>query len=101
MLEQFKANGNKDMVRKLEAAPVTMTGGTPAGYLQVRDQAMHLLGVGTTRDMKSVITGILIPSWFSRAYTLGENVKLWRGKAQGGVSILFETMQRADLRQQY
>ena len=100
MLEQFKANGNRVMVRKLGAAPVTMTDGIPAAYLQVRDQAMHLLGIGTTRDMKSVITGILLPSWLSRAYTLGEKVNLWRGKAQGGVSILFETMQRADLSQQ-
>jgi pimeloyl-ACP methyl ester carboxylesterase len=100
MLEQFKANGNTAMVRKLEAAPVTLMGGTPAAYLQVRDQAMHLLGVGTTRDMQSVITGILLPSWLSREYTLGEKVNLWRGKAQGGVSILFETMQRTDLSQQ-
>ena len=29
MLQQFKENGNTNMVRKLEAAPVTMTGGTP------------------------------------------------------------------------
>jgi pimeloyl-ACP methyl ester carboxylesterase len=100
MLAQFKANGNKEMVRKLEAAPVTMTDGTQAAYLQVRDQAMHMLGVGTTHDMKSIITGILIPSWLSREYTFGEKLNLWRGKAQGGVSILFETMQRTDLSQQ-
>ena len=30
--------------RKLEAAPVTMTGGTPEAYLKVRDTAMHTLG---------------------------------------------------------
>jgi pimeloyl-ACP methyl ester carboxylesterase len=97
MLEQFKANGNTEMVRKLEAAPVTMTDGTPAAYLQVRDQAMHMLGVGTTHEMKSILTGIFIPSWLNREYTLGEKVNLWRGKAQGGVSILFETMQHTDL----
>ncbi|MBX3001472.1 MAG: alpha/beta hydrolase [Caldilineaceae bacterium] len=100
MLAQFKANGNREMVRKLEAAPVTMANGVPAAYLQVRDQAMHMLGVGTTHEMKSIITGILIPSWLSREYTLGEKLNLWRGKAQGGVSILFETMQRTDLSRQ-
>jgi len=62
MLAQFKANGNRGMVRKLEAAPVTMTGGTPDAYRAVRDPAMHSLGIGTTHDMNSVITGIFLPS---------------------------------------
>ena len=38
MLERFKQAGNRSMVRKLEAAPVTMTAGTPGGYLAVRDR---------------------------------------------------------------
>ena len=80
MLEQFKANGNKKMVRKLEAAPVTLAGGTPAAYLAVRDEAMHSLGIGTTHDMKSVVTGIFLPSLQSREYTVGEKINLWRGK---------------------
>jgi pimeloyl-ACP methyl ester carboxylesterase len=101
MLEQFQRTGNREMTRKLEVAPVTMADGTPAAYLQLRDQAMHMLGVGTTREMKSIITGILIPSWLSREYTLGEKLNLWRGKAQGGVSILFETMQQTDLSEQF
>jgi hypothetical protein len=37
MLERFKQAGNGHMVRKLEAAPVTITAGTPAAYLKVRD----------------------------------------------------------------
>ena len=69
------------MVRKLEAAPVTMDGGTPEAYLKVRDAAMHRLGVGTTHDMKSVITGIFLPSWRFRGYTWGEKGNLWRGRA--------------------
>ena len=62
MLQQFKENGNRAMVRKLEAAPVTMRDGTPHAYLAIRDKAMHSLGIGTTHDMKSVITGIFLPS---------------------------------------
>lgn len=31
------------MVRKLEAAPVTLTGGKPAAYRAGRDQALHSL----------------------------------------------------------
>ena len=33
MLQQFRENGNTQMVRKLEEAPVTMTGGIPDAYL--------------------------------------------------------------------
>ena len=92
MLQQFKENGNTEMVRKLEAAPVTMTGGTPDAYRALRDEAMHSLGIGTTHDMKSVITGIFLPSLTSREYTLREKVNLWRGKSRSGVSILWDEM---------
>ena len=100
MLQQFRAAGNAEMVRKLEAAPVTMENGAPAGYLQIRDEAMHSLGIGTTRDMDSVITGIFLPSWLTRDYTLAEKINLWRGKTQAGVSVLWDTMTTTDLAQQ-
>jgi pimeloyl-ACP methyl ester carboxylesterase len=99
MLEQFKANGNSDMVRKLEAAPVTPAGGTPDAYLALRDTGMHSLGIGTTREMNSVITGIFLPSLASREYTLAEKVNLWRGKSRSGVSMLWKTMITTDLSQ--
>ena len=85
------------MVRKLEAAPVTMEGGTPHAYLALRDVAMHSLGIGTTHDMNSVITGILLPSFASRDYTLMEKVNMWRGKSRAGVSLIWDTMLSTDL----
>ena len=97
MLQQFKENGNTEMVRKLEAAPVTMTGGTPDAYLALRDPAMHSLGIGTTHDMNSVLTGIFIPSLTSRDYTLSEKVNMWRAKANSGVSSLWDEMLATDL----
>ncbi len=97
MLQQFKQNGNKEMVRKLEAAPVTMTDGTPDAYLAVRDEAMHSLGIGTTHDMNSVIAGILLPSFTSQEYTLTEKVNMWRGKAHSGVALLWNKMLNTDL----
>ena len=81
MLEQYAARGNKRMVRKLQNAPVTMTPPLSRSYDLIRDEVMHGLGIGTTRDMTSVVSGIFIPSWQSRAYTLGEKVNIWRGKA--------------------
>lgn len=97
MLAQFKENGNSKMARKLEAAPVTMTDGTPDAYLALRDVAMHSLGIGTTHDMKSVITGIFLPSLTSQEYTLVEKVKLWRGKSQSGISCMWNEMVATDL----
>jgi pimeloyl-ACP methyl ester carboxylesterase len=80
MLKQYKENENTRMVRKLEAAQPTVTGPLPLSYDLLRDDAMHSLGIGTTRDMKSVITGVFLPSLLSRQYTIAEKVNLWRGK---------------------
>jgi pimeloyl-ACP methyl ester carboxylesterase len=97
MLGRFRDTGNSSMVRKLEAAPVTMTAGTPDGYLAVRDRAMHGLGVGTTHDMNSVFRGIFWPSLRSPHYTLSEKTKMWRGKLSSGVSVLWDEMLAIDL----
>ncbi|HBE77197.1 MAG TPA: alpha/beta hydrolase [Firmicutes bacterium] len=100
MLRQFKENGNTKMVRKLEAAPVTMTNGVPDPYLAIRDQAMHSLGVGTLHDMRSVIGGIFLESLQSREYTFSEKFNMWRAKISSGVSILWNTVMATDLAKQ-
>jgi pimeloyl-ACP methyl ester carboxylesterase len=97
MLEQFKKNGNNKMVQKLEAAPVTMNGGTPATYLALRDNAMHSLGIGTTHEMNSIVTGMFLPSLISRCYTMSEKVNLWRAKSRSGVSLLWDEILATDL----
>ncbi len=101
-LEQYKKNGNMDMVQRLEAAPPTMTVPLPAAYDALRDEYMHGIGVGTTRDMKSVVTGIFVPSWQFREYTLGEKVNLWRGKffSRSHNFNLWDKLQATDLTQQ-
>jgi pimeloyl-ACP methyl ester carboxylesterase len=100
MLQQFKENGDKEMVRRLEAAPVTMTTGTPDAYRALRDPAMHSLGIGTTHDMNSVVTGLFLPSLQSRDYTLMEKVHTWTAKAKSGVALLWDDMLTTDLSQQ-
>ena len=99
MLKEFKENGNTKMVRKLEAAPVTTTDDVPDSYLALRDGAMHSLGIGTTHDMKSVISGIFLPSLTFREYTLMEKVNLWRGKSQTGVSPIWNELMSTNLPQ--
>jgi pimeloyl-ACP methyl ester carboxylesterase len=98
MLAQFRTNGNRRMVRKLEAAPVTLAGALPAAYVAVRDEAMHTLGIGTTRDMRSVVTGIFLRSWLSREYTFGEKLNLWRGK-RFSKALLWDDLIATDLTQ--
>jgi pimeloyl-ACP methyl ester carboxylesterase len=97
MIGRFKEAGDRRMVRRLEAAPVTMTGGTPKAYLAVRDRAMHRLGAGTTHDMKSVLSGVVWPSLKSPQYTLAEKAKLWRGKLSSGPSLFWDEMLATDL----
>jgi pimeloyl-ACP methyl ester carboxylesterase len=97
MLQQFRAQGDRRMVRRLERAPVTMEDGATRGYLRLRDPAMHPLGIGTTHDMKSVVTGILWPIVRSPDYSTREKIALFRGKAAGGVSPLWGEMTSTDL----
>jgi pimeloyl-ACP methyl ester carboxylesterase len=86
LVAEFEKRNDHRMLKKLTAAPVSEAHGTPKGYLAVRDKAMHRLGVGTTHDMRSVITGIFLPSLASPHYSLAEKVRLWRGKLASGVS---------------
>jgi pimeloyl-ACP methyl ester carboxylesterase len=101
-LAYYKENGNTNMLRKLEAAPPTLTVPLPANYEALRDAYMHGAGIGTTRDMDSVVTGIFLPSWQFREYTLSEKVNLWRGKlfSRSRNFSLWDKMQVTDLAQQ-
>jgi len=98
MLAQFRANGNSRMVRIFEEAPVMLTPTLPASYAAIRDKAMHTLGIGTTRDMRSVVSGIFLPSLTFREYTLREKINLWRGKLFSH-ALLWDEMLVTDLTQ--
>ncbi|PKN82901.1 MAG: alpha/beta hydrolase, partial [Chloroflexi bacterium HGW-Chloroflexi-8] len=80
MLPKYREMGDTRMVRLLENNPVTLSVPLPLGYEKIRDEAMHRLGVGSTRDMDSVITGVFLPSWKFPEYTLKEKINLWKGK---------------------
>jgi pimeloyl-ACP methyl ester carboxylesterase len=97
MIGEFRNKGNLRMVKKLEATPVTMANGTPPAYSAVRDIAMHSLGIGTTHDMKSVISGIFIPSLKCSEYTLPEKVRMWAGKSRAGISFIWKNIMDTNL----
>ena len=97
MLERFRQRGDTKLVPSLERAPVTTAGGTPDGYLALRDKGMHSLGIGTTHDMKSVISGIFIPSWLADEYSLQEKINIWRGRSFSRSFGLWDKVLRTDL----
>jgi pimeloyl-ACP methyl ester carboxylesterase len=99
MLAAYRQRGDAGMVHDLEAAPVSMTSGTPENYLKLRDKAMHQLGIGTTHDMTSVITGVFLASWTFPGYTIGEKIDLWRGRSFSRSFGLWEQLIRVDLRE--
>lgn len=78
MLSLCEKEGNRALLEQLTDNPF----GTESYFNSgVRDKAMHTLGVGTTRSMKSVITGIFFPSLRMTDYSLTERINIWRGKS--------------------
>ena len=103
MLAQYQAVGNTKMARKLEAYPIHSDDAAFASYVSsfLRDEAMHELGIGTTRAMRSTALGIFLPVMQCRAYTLDEKINLWRGKAfLAHSTTLRERMYATDLTDQ-
>ena len=85
------------MVRRLEEAPVGDVVPLPDPYVKLlRDVAMHRLGIGTTHDMTSIVTGLLLRLLLNREYTPSEKVDLWRGKLFSG-RCLWNTQLSTDL----
>lgn len=98
MRAAYAKAGDVEMVRKLDEFPIPELGTVPPAYRRLlRDEAMHKLGVGTTREMTSVVSGIFVPVWTSPIYTLGEKVRFWRGKWSEPSRLLWDAMIAADI----
>lgn len=83
MLEQYQKAGNKKRIKQFEECPIRESEEMYRKYKSsmLRDEAMHELGVGTARNMDSVIKGIFLTSLRCTAYTPIERINIWRGKA--------------------
>lgn len=97
MVRAYHARGDDAAAARLAAVPVELAGTAPSAYQRLRDGAMHDLGIGTTRDMRSVVTGLFWPSMWFTEYTLREKINLWRGKAATGISAVWREMVVTDL----
>ena len=82
LLDEYLAAGNKKMVDKLKRYPVLDDDAYVLPFFKsmVRDQAMHQLGVGTMRTMKSVEKDVVLPIMLCKAYTAREKMGLWKSK---------------------
>ncbi len=82
MLAQYRAQGNNNMARRLLEYPIAESEEMYREYAKfLRDEAMHDSGVGTARDMRSVIADLFFPSLRCTAYTQAERINIWRGKS--------------------
>jgi pimeloyl-ACP methyl ester carboxylesterase len=97
LIEHFRRRGDERMVRRLRRAPIPARPPLPRSYLAVRDRAMHRAGVGTTREMRSVVTGLFLPSLTFDEYSVGERVRLWAGKVASRRSPLWDALLSTDL----
>lgn len=84
MYNRYKEMGNRKMCASFEEYPIHQSEELYAEYRSsgLRDEAMHDLGVGTTRDMHSVISGLFFKSLRCMAYTIPERINIWRGKVK-------------------
>lgn len=98
MLEQYKILRNNEIVKKLEEVSISEEGLVSYPDLSLRDAAMHRLGIGTTHNMNSVVTGVFLPIMQSQSYTLSEKINIWRAKAfLSNSTNLFEELYSTDL----
>ncbi len=82
MLERCRQLRQRGLAHALRKTPIDSAEASLEPYLNgmARDKAMHALGVGTMHGMRSVVTGILLPSLRCREYTPAERIAIWRGK---------------------
>jgi pimeloyl-ACP methyl ester carboxylesterase len=82
MLERCAQLRNARLAGALRRTPIERADAPLEPYLNgmARDKAMHALGVGTMHAMRSVVTGILLPSLRCREYTPAQRIAIWRGK---------------------
>lgn len=89
MMEQYEKSGKTKKVKELEKyssifeniEKIDLQDKLTQDYFRsARDKDMHELGIGTTHEMKSVISGIFLPSFKMQEFTVGERINIWKAK---------------------
>jgi pimeloyl-ACP methyl ester carboxylesterase len=89
MYEFYKGKGKTDRMKELDKFKILFETKSTINFKdpltkqyfeKVRDAYMHESGIGTTHEMKSVITGIFFPSFRIKDFSLMEKINIWRAK---------------------
>lgn len=80
--QRSEETGDRKTLKQLAAYPVLEQEDTVKPFFQsmVRDQSMHALGVGTMRNMRSVMKDVFLPVLLCKAYTVQEKINYWASK---------------------
>ena len=100
MIDYFQSVGDEHAIGLLNRWSQIQPDGTVVfdpNYLGKIDELKHQAGCGTMHEMKSVISGIFFPQLFSRAYSIGEKINFWKGKAFMRYSRAYQEMLELDL----
>ncbi len=93
MLQYYENVGNNRTAAKIKKVDYESD-----EYAGMRDAIMHKAGIGTTHDMKSVVSGLFLASLKNKEYTLSEKINIWKGKIFSRNTSLFQEMDETDLR---
>lgn len=82
MEEKYTETGNISTLSELKKFPILQSDTSYTYFYKslIRDKSMHELGIGTMRNMKSVLWGVFIPVWMCHAYTIREKMNIWHSK---------------------
>jgi len=82
MVDMYSRAGNKKAAAKFREYPIHEDDAYLLPFFNsvLRDKSMHELGIGTMRNMTSIMTGVFYPVWMCRAYTVREKFGIWRSK---------------------
>ena len=81
MLERFRQKGDTRWCAKARKSPGHSYGRNTGRLFALRDKEYKSGESVRPTDMKSVISGIFIPSWLASEYSLREKINLWRGRS--------------------
>jgi len=97
ILNHYKKTKNRKMTDYFQSISFNDQNKIPEEYLKMRDVAMHELGIGTTRNMRNIVTGLFLPSLYFSEYTPSEKFHFWYGKSKSAISQNWEEMIRTNL----
>ena len=82
LTQRYQEMGDTKTLEKFAQYPVLESESAIKPFFRslLRDQSMHALGVGTMRNMRSVMKDVFLPVLFCRAYTVQEKIDFWRSK---------------------